>query len=159
MPSLNAHVVDSGLSDADLATFPCSYDSAEEMLVRADLGEGESILVTGVAGGVGSALIQLALVRGARVVAVASESKRDRLLALGAEHFVPRDAATLQESVEGLVGEQGIDVVADVVGGELFGPILKVLRRGGRYTTSGAIGGPTTAIDLRDLIWRRRQSA
>jgi NADPH:quinone reductase-like Zn-dependent oxidoreductase len=154
VPSINAHVIDSPLSDAELATFPCSYDTAEEMLARADLREGETVLITGASGGVGTALIQLAHVRGARVVAVASESKRERLAALGADLFVPRDAGLLQESVEALVGEQAIDVVADVVGGELFGPILKVLRRAGRYTTSGAIGGPTTSIDLRDLIYK-----
>ncbi|MEU6229221.1 alcohol dehydrogenase family protein [Streptomyces sp. NPDC047042] len=154
VPSINAHVIESPLSDAELATFPCSYDTAEEMLARADLGEGEIILITGAAGGVGTALIQLAHVRGARVVAVAGESKRERLQALGVDYFVARDAADLQQSVEALVGEQAIDVVADVVGGELFGPILKVLRRGGRYTTSGAIGGPVTAMDLRDLIYK-----
>jgi NADPH:quinone reductase-like Zn-dependent oxidoreductase len=154
VPSINAHVIDSSLSDAELATFPCSYDTAEEMLARADLGGGETILITGAAGGVGTALIQLAHARGARVVAVAGEPKRERLQALGADYFVARDAANLQQSVEALVGEQAIDVVADVVGGELFGPLLKVLRRAGRYTTSGAIGGPTTGIDLRDLIYK-----
>jgi NADPH:quinone reductase-like Zn-dependent oxidoreductase len=154
VPSINAHAIDSSFSDAELATFPCSYDTAEEMLARAGLGEGETILITGAAGGVGTALIQLAHIRGARVVAVASESKRGRLQALGADYFVARDAANLQQSVEALVGEQAVDVVADVVGGELFAPILKVLRRGGRYTTSGAIGGPTTAMDLRDLIYK-----
>lgn len=154
VPAGNAHRITTPLTDAELATFPCSYDTAEEMLVRADLREGETILVTGAAGGVGTALIQLALVRGARVIAVASVSKRERLLALGAHLFVARDNAELQSAVEALVGDQAVDVVADVVGGELFGPILKVLRRGGRYTTSGAIGGPTTAMDLRDLIYK-----
>jgi NADPH:quinone reductase-like Zn-dependent oxidoreductase len=124
------------------------------MLVRADLTEGETILVTGASGGVGTALIQLALARGARVLAVASPSKKERLDALGVHHFVARDADTLQEDVEGLVGEGGVDVVADVVGGPLFRPVLKVLRRGGRYTTSGAIGGPLTDFDLRDLIYK-----
>lgn len=154
VPAINAHHVASSLSDAELATFPCSYDTAEEMLVRADLGEGETVLVTGAGGGVGTALIQLALVRGARVVAVASGSKRDRLQELGAHHFVARDSDDVQAEVERVVGARGIDVVADVVGGPLFGPILKVLRRGGRYTTSGAIGGPTTTIDLRELIYK-----
>lgn len=153
VPSINAHAIDTSLTDAELATFPCSYDTAEEMLVRADLGEGETVLVTGASGGVGTALIQLAQARGARVLAVASPSKKERLEALGV-HFVARDAATLQEHVERLVGECGVDVVADVVGGPLFGPVLKVLRRGGRYTTSGAIGGPLTEFDLRDLIYK-----
>lgn len=154
VPSINAHVIESPLSDAELATFPCSYDTAEEMLARASLSDGETVLITGAAGGVGTALIQLARVRGARVIAVASESKRDRIMALGAEHFIARDTADLQGAVEALVGEQAIDVVADVVGGELFGSLLKVLRRAGRYTTAGAIGGPTTTIDLRELIYK-----
>jgi NADPH:quinone reductase-like Zn-dependent oxidoreductase len=154
VPSANAHAIDTSMTDAELATFPCSYDTAEEMLARADLAEGETVLITGAAGGVGTALIQLSLVRGARVVAVASSSKRERLEALGVHHFVARDADTLQEDVERKVGEGGVDVVADVVGGPLFRPVLKVLRRGGRYTTSGAIGGPMTDFDLRDLIYK-----
>jgi NADPH:quinone reductase-like Zn-dependent oxidoreductase len=154
VPSLNARVVDTPLSDAELATFPCSYDTAEEMLVRADLSKGETILITGASGGVGTALIQLARARGARVVAVSSASKKERLESLGVRHFVARDPETLQEEVELQIGESGVDVVADVVGGPLFGPTLKVLRRGGRYTTSGAIGGPLTEFDLRDLIYK-----
>ncbi|WP_459985479.1 zinc-binding dehydrogenase [Nocardioides sp. AN3] len=154
VPSVNAHAVASPMTDAELATFPCSYDTAEEMLVRADLAAGETILITGAAGGVGTALIQLALVRGATVIAVASQSKQERLEALGAHYFVRRDVADLEAAVEALVGPRAVDVVGDVVGGALFAPVLKVLRRGGRYTTAGAIGGPTTAMDLRDLIYK-----
>lgn len=51
------------------------------------------------------------------------------------------------------MGIASVDVVADVVGGELFGDILKMLRRGGRYTTAGAIG-PIQPMDLRDLIYK-----
>lgn len=154
VPSLNAHRIASGLSDAELATFPCSYDTAEEMLVRADLAKGETLLVTGAAGGVGTALIQLAHVRGARVIAVAGRSKRVRLEELGADHFVARESDGLVAEVAKLVGSAGVDVVADVVGGALFDPIVKLLRRAGRYTTAGAIGGPVTSFDLRDLIYK-----
>jgi NADPH:quinone reductase-like Zn-dependent oxidoreductase len=154
VPSLNAHPIDSPLSDAELATFPCSYDTAEEMLARARLAKGETIVVTGAAGGVGTALIQLSLARGAHVVAIAGAAKEARLRELGAHDFVPREAERLQDAVERLVGERGTDVVADVVGGDMFGALLKLLRRGGRYTTAGAIAGPTTKIDLRDLIYK-----
>ena len=88
VPSINAHPIDSTLSDAELATFPCSYDTAEEMLERAALAKGETIVITGAAGGVGTALIQLALVRGAQVVAIAGASKEARLRELGAHEFV-----------------------------------------------------------------------
>jgi NADPH:quinone reductase-like Zn-dependent oxidoreductase len=154
VPSINAHPVDSPLSDAELATFPCSYDTAAEMLERAGLAKGETIVVTGAAGGVGTALIQLSLARGAHVVAIAGAAKESRLRELGAHDFVARDTGDLQSSVESLIGKQGADVVADVVGGDMFDALLKLLRRAGRYTTAGAIAGPTTRIDLRDLIYK-----
>jgi NADPH:quinone reductase-like Zn-dependent oxidoreductase len=154
VPSINAHPIVTPLSDAELATFPCSYDTAAEMLDRAGLTKGETIVVTGAAGGVGTALVQLSLAAGARVVAVAGAAKETRLRELGAHDFVARDTGDLQGAVEGLVGERGADVVADVVGGHMFAVLLKLLRRGGRYTTAGAIAGPTTTIDLRDLIYK-----
>jgi len=154
VPSLNALTIDSTLSDAELATFPCSYDTAEEMLERAGLAKGETIVVTGAAGGVGTALIQLSLVRGAHVVAIAGAGKEARLRELGAHEFVARDTDDLRGDVERIVGERAVDVVADVVGGDMFDALLKLLCRGGRYTTAGAIAGPTTQIDLRDLIYK-----
>ena len=154
VPAVNAHRIETTLSDAELATFPCSYDTAEEMLGRARLAEGETIVVTGAAGGVGTAVIQLALVRGAHVVAVASANKEARLRALGAHDFIAREEPDLQKAIEAVVGARNTQVVADVVGGEMFDPVMKVLARGGRYTTAGAIGGPTTRIDLRDLIYK-----
>jgi NADPH:quinone reductase-like Zn-dependent oxidoreductase len=157
VPAVNAHAVDSPLSDAELATFPCSYDTAEEMLQRADLRAGETIVVTGAAGGVGTALIQLALVREARVVAIASASKRERLLDLGAHEFVARDVPDLRAAVEERIGPRGAHVAADVVGGDMFDVLMKLLGRAGRYTTAGAIGGPSTTIDLRDLIYKDLQ--
>jgi len=154
VPEGNAHRVDSPLSDAELATFPCSYDTAEEMLQRARLADGETIVVTGAAGGVGTALIQLASLRGARVVAIAGAAKEKRLRALGAHEFVARESEDVQREIERVIGERGAHVAADVVGGPVFDVLLKVLRRGGRYTTAGAIAGPVTRIDLRDLIYK-----
>jgi NADPH:quinone reductase-like Zn-dependent oxidoreductase len=154
VPAENADVVVSALSDAELATFPTSYDTAEEMLERARLSDGEAIVITGAAGGVGTALIQLALIRGARVIAIAGSSKEERIRSLGAHEFVTRETADVRGAIERLVGEQGVDVVADVVGGPIFGGLIKVLRRGGRYTTAGALAGPIQALDLRDLIYK-----
>lgn len=153
-PSENAHAHRSSLSDAELATFPTSYDTAEEMLARAGLAEGETVLVTGAAGGVGTALVQLARVRGASVIALAGASKRERLLELGADHFIAREGADLRSAVEAIAGPEGIHVVADVIGGPMFPWMLKVLRRGGRYCCAGAIAGPVQPMDLRDLIYK-----
>ncbi len=154
VPAPNAHVVESDLSDEELATFPCSYDTAEEMLVRTDLAAGETVVVTGAAGGVGTALIQLAKVRGARVIAIASAAKEERVRAVGADAFLARDAEDLVGKVRTLSGDAGAHVVADVVGGPSFGDLLKMLRRAGRYATAGAIAGPLETIDLRDLIYQ-----
>lgn len=154
VPGINAHRIDSPLSDAELATFPCSYDTAEEMLQRARLADGETLVVTGAAGGVGTALIQLASLRGARVVAVAGAAKEKRLRALGADEFVARESEDVQREIERVIGERGAHVAADVVGGPVFDVLMKVLRRGGRYTTAGAIAGPVTRFDLRDLIYK-----
>lgn len=150
----NAHAVRSGLSDAELATFPTSYDTAEEMLERTRLGDGETVVVTGAAGGVGTALIQLSLIRGARVIAIAGASKAERLRALGAQHVIARETPDLFAAVEAVAGPQGADVVVDVVGGPMFGSLLKMLSRGGRYASAGAIAGPVQPMDLRDLIYK-----
>ena len=154
VPAGNAHAVEIPLSDAELATFPTSYDTAEEMLERTRLSTGETIVITGAAGGVGTALIQLARIRGARVVAIAGASKKERLLSIGAHELVSRDASNVREGVMAFVGPQGTDVVADVVGGAIFGDLLKMLRRGGRYATAGAIAGPIQSMDLRELIYK-----
>ena len=82
--SRHAHAITSDLSDVELASFPCSYSTAENMLTRAKVCKDETILVTGASGGVGSATVQLAQARGANVIAVTSASKAKALLELGA---------------------------------------------------------------------------
>jgi NADPH:quinone reductase-like Zn-dependent oxidoreductase len=154
VPTENAYAVSTDLSDLELATFPTSYDTAEEMLERARLSSGETVVVTGAAGGVGTALIQLARVRGARVVALAGASKEGRLRELGVHTFVSRESGDVRARIEALTGPLGVDVVADVVGGALFGDLLKMLCRGGRYVSAGAIAGPVQPMDLRDLIYK-----
>jgi NADPH:quinone reductase-like Zn-dependent oxidoreductase len=151
VPAVNAFRIESPLSDAELATFPCSSSTAEYMLTRAGLGDGESVLVTGASGGVGSALVQLAKRRGARVVALAGESKMAALRDLGADHVLPRDLPDLLAALEAALGRNKVDAVADIVGGPRFPELLACIRRGGRYVTSGAIAGPLVEIDLRTL--------
>jgi NADPH:quinone reductase-like Zn-dependent oxidoreductase len=145
-PSAYAHSISSSLSDIELACFPCAYSAAENMLARAAVGAGETVLVTGASGGVGSAAVQLARRRGARVIAVAATDKAAAVSALGAERVIERAA-----DPEQLLGGESVDVVVDVAGGGGFAARLAVLRRGGRYTTAGAIAGPVVELDLRTL--------
>jgi len=80
----HAHAVKSDLTDVELASFPCSYSTAENMLTRANVQANETVLVTGASGGVGSAAVQLARARGAEVIAVTSPPKAEELIRLGA---------------------------------------------------------------------------
>jgi NADPH:quinone reductase-like Zn-dependent oxidoreductase len=145
-PSLHAHRVNSELSDVELASFPCAYGTAENILTRINLQAGERVLITGASGGVGSAAVQLAKRRGAEVIAMAADAKAGIVRALGASQVVPRDA-----NLEALFGQEYFDAVVDIVGGSQFGAILSVLKRGGRYGVSGAISGPIVDLDLRTL--------
>jgi NADPH:quinone reductase-like Zn-dependent oxidoreductase len=146
VPARNARRIGSALSDVELASFPCSYSAAENMLARAGVASGETVLVTGASGGVGSAAVQLARRRGARVVAIAGPAKAVAVGALGAARVLSRDADLGDDP-----GRESVDVVIDVVGGRQFPQLLEVLRPGGRYAVAGAIAGPVVELDLRTL--------
>ena len=145
-PSAHAHRITSNLSDAELASFPCAYSAAENMLTRVALTRGERVLITGASGGVGSAAVQLAVRRGADVIAVVGSDKATAVRALGAGKCIPRGT----DLVEALGGES-VDVVIDIVGGTQFVQLFALLRRGGCYAVAGAIAGPVVALDLRTL--------
>lgn len=151
MPSRNALAVESELSDAELATFSCSYSTAEGMLDRASVTAADTVLVPGASGGVGGALVQLAKRRGARVIALASEAKHEAVAKLGPDRILPRSP----DNLRGALGEEErVTVVADITGGPMFPALIDVLERGGRYTCSGAIAGPIVSLDLRTMYLR-----
>ncbi len=152
-PVGNVHPVETDLSDAELATFACSTGTAEHLLTVADVAAGDTVVVTGASGGVGTAVIQLARSRGAHVVAVASAAKAGALAELGAHAVVDRASDDLPAAVVAAAPEGRIDAITDVVGGVLFEQLIPLLRRGGRYATSGAIAGPIVELDLRHLIY------
>ncbi len=150
VPAINAHAIDSTFTDIELASFPCSYATAEHMLHRADVRPDQWVLVTGASGGVGGALIQLARRRGAKVIAVTSSSKREAVIATGADVVVDKELDALSEAVLD-VSSGGVHVFADVVGGGGFAVLFEAIRPGGHYTTAGAIAGPIVPLDLRTL--------
>lgn len=142
----HAYKVNSHYSDVELASFPCSYSTAENMLYRSNAKHGETVLITGASGGVGSAAVQLAKARGAYVVAVTSKSKAQQLKDLGADNVIFREDDLVQA-----LGKNSIDVVVDLVAGEQWPKLLDVLKPKGRYAVSGAIGGPLVELDIRTL--------
>lgn len=150
IPATNAIPVVSDLSDAELATFSCSYVTAEGMLTRANVTDTDTVLVPGASGGVGGALVQLAKRRGARVIALASESKHADVKNLGADLVLPRNPTDLRNAL----GDDKVTVVADIVGGDYWPTLIDVIERGGWYACSGAIAGPIVNLDLRTLYLR-----
>ncbi|PKH06134.1 alcohol dehydrogenase family protein [Moritella sp. Urea-trap-13] len=138
--------ITSDWSDAELGTIPCAYGTSENMLHRADLKAGETVLITGASGGVGSASVQLAKRRKAKVIAIAGESKHSKVSQLGADLLFGRSDDLLAE-----LGEQSVDVIIDNVAGAGFPTMLKLLKRGGRLVSSGAIAGPIVDLDMRDM--------
>lgn len=144
-PAVESLAVACDWSDADLASIPCAYSTAENMLHRAHVG-AERVLITGASGGVGSAAVQLAKRRGAYVIALCSATKFEDVKALGADQVVDRNA-----DLVATLGEGCVDVVLDLVAGDQWPSFLDVLRRGGRYAVAGAIAGPLAQIDVRTL--------
>ena len=147
VPADNVFTVDSTLTDDELATFACSWSAAENMLARVDLTAGQRIAITGASGGVGSALVQLATLRGAVVTAIAAAAKAPAVAAMGADLVVARETSDVPQ----VAAQDGgpFDVVADVVGGPDVAGWLHSLRRGGIYVCAGAVAGPVVDLDLR----------
>jgi len=142
----HAFEINSDYTDIELASFPCSYSTSENLLTRANVSENDIVLVSGASGGVGSATIQLARARGAEVIAITSESKAEEIKALGASKVVLRD-----ENLVEVLGRNSVTVVIDLVAGETWSDFLEVLKPKGRYAVSGAIAGPIVELDVRTL--------
>lgn len=142
----HAYQLKTDLTDVELASFPCSYSTAENMLTRSRVAKGDRVLISGASGGVGSAAIQLAKARGATVIAITSPSKNEQVLELGADEVVPRNTNLVEA-----LGNNSVDVVIDLVAGEQWPQFLEVLRPKGRYAVSGAIGGAMVELDVRTL--------
>ena len=146
VPATEVFPVDCDWSDAELATIPCAYATAETMLERAKCDEGSNVLVTGASGGVGSATIQLAKRRGAKVFALTTAEKASQVKNIGADVIINRD-----DDLTTSLDDNEMEIVVDNVAGDTFPTLLKTLKSGGRYASSGAIAGPVVSLDMRDL--------
>jgi NADPH2:quinone reductase len=147
VPQLNCHVMPERMSYADGAAMGLTYLTAHFALVeRGRLQAGETVLVTGGAGGVGYAAVQVAKALGAAVVAaVASDEKAACVKAGGADHVVRTDVANLRDAfrkqIHDAVGARGIDLVIDSVGGDVFDASLRAMAWCGRLVIVGFAAG------------------
>jgi NADPH:quinone reductase len=138
-----ARPIPAGLDVATAATVVQSYGTGLFALERrAQLAEGETLLVLGAGGGVGLAAVDLGRALGARVIAAASsEEKRKVALAAGAEAAIDYTTEDLKARARELAGGTGVDVVYDPIGGDLAEPALRALGDFGRYLVIGFVGG------------------
>jgi len=122
-------------------------------LRTAELKAGETLVVLGASGGVGSAGVQIGKAIGARVFAVVSTAgKAERLQALGADHVVTLSDGPLAEQAQKLTEGKGVDVVLDTVGGNVTGQAVSSLASFGRLVHLGYSAGTSLTIDSLDLI-------
>jgi len=146
------HPMPATVSFAEAAAMGLVYLTAHLALVaRARLTAGEVVLVTGAAGGVGLAAVQIAKAFGATVVAaVSSEEKAALVVANGADHVVYTNLPDLRESLRdqvfAAVGKRGVDVIIDSVGGDLFDACLRVIAWCGRLVVVGFAAGRVPEI-------------
>ena len=141
-----------GFPAVDAAAFIMIYATSWHALMdRAALKAGETVLVLGAAGGVGTAAIQLAKAAGARVIAAASSDDKCALCReLGADetinYSVHAPDGSLREEIKRLTGGKGPDVVYDPVGGAFAEPVFRSIAWRGRYLVVGFASGPIPAL-------------
>ena len=137
-----------GFSFVDAAAFIMTYATSHHALVdRAQLKAGETLLVLGAAGGVGTAAIQIAKAMGARVIAAASSDEKCALCkSIGADSTINYTKENLREAIKALTSGNGPDVIYDPVGGDLAEPAFRSIGWRGRYLVVGFAAGPIPAL-------------
>lgn len=157
VPSAMLMPVPPRLSLAEAAAIPEAWFTAYlNLFFEGSLKPGERLLVHAAASGVGTAAIQLARRAGCSVVATArSEKKCEALSALGADLVVDTSRQEFLSRIEATFGKESVDLVLDSVGGPLFSPNIRSLRRGGRIVLIASMAGPGAEIDLRAVLAKR----
>ncbi|MGO0631363.1 NADPH:quinone oxidoreductase family protein [Pseudomonas sp. SAR267] len=137
---------------ATAAAFGMTYGTSMHALKqRGQLQPGETLLVLGASGGVGLAAVEIGKAMGARVIAAASSAEKLAVAkAAGADETIDYSQASLKEEIKRLTGGQGVDVIYDPVGGELFDQAVRGLAWQGRLLVVGFASGtiPQMAANL-----------
>jgi NADPH:quinone reductase len=147
-PAAQALPLPPGFELAHAAAFTFTYGTSHHALVdRAQLKAGETVLVLGAAGGVGSAAVQIAKAMGATVIAAAStDEKCAWCRQIGADAAINYSTQDLREALKGLTGGKGPDVVYDPVGDKFAESAFRAIAWRGRYLVVGFAGGAIPAL-------------
>ncbi|HTR98016.1 MAG TPA: zinc-binding dehydrogenase [Candidatus Acidoferrales bacterium] len=156
VPAANCLAFPERLSFEQAAAVPLVFLTAWHMLVtRAGLASGEDVLVIGAGSGVGSAAVQIARRRGARVIATVGDPARfERARALGALEVIDHAHEDVAARVRALTQRKGVEVVFEHVGGRIFEAGVAALARDGRLVTCGATIGGRVTLDVNVLFGR-----
>ena len=156
VPAVNVIPKPQHLSFEEAASVPLVFLTAWHMLVgRAGIKPGDSVLVHAGGSGVGIAAIQIAKLFGAYVITTAgSNDKIEKAKALGADHAVNYTLHDFEKEVKKLTGGQGVDIVIDHIGPEVWDKSIRSLARNGRLVTCGSTSGPSVGVDLRYVFSR-----
>ena len=143
-----------GFSYVDAAAFIMIYaTSYHALLDRAQLKAGETVLILGAAGGVGTSAIQIAKAMGARVIAAASSDEKCALCkSIGADETINYATENLRERIKALTDGKGPDVIYDPVGGEYTEPAFRSIAWRGRYLVVGFAAGPIPALPFNLML-------
>lgn len=153
------------VSFEEAASIPLAYATAYRMMYsRGAVKAGETVLVLGASGGVGTACVLLAKLAGATVIACAgSDEKSERLRSIGADHVVNYRTSNMREAVWGVIGKPklagagGVDVAVNFTGGKTWKDTLRCVKMGGRMLTCGATAGFDEEVDVR-YVWSFEQN-
>lgn len=150
VPAVAAVPIPDAMSFETAAGFRTNYMTAlHAFRQRAEVKAGETVLILGAAGGVGSAGIEVAKVMGARVIAAASsEAKRAYATKLGADHTIGIEAETFRDRIKEITNGRGVDVVYDPVGGALTELAFRSLAWRGRHLVVGFAAGAIPALPV-----------
>jgi NADPH2:quinone reductase len=139
-----------GMPFEDAAAFLMTYGTSHHALMdRAALRSGETVLVLGAAGGVGTAAVQIAKAAGARVIAAVSTDEKAALCrSIGADDTINYTSVSLRDALKSLTGGRGPDVIYDPVGGDVAEPAFRSIGWRGRYLVVGFAQGDIPSLPL-----------
>jgi len=157
VPDTNLLPLPSRLSFEEASALPLCLLTAWQMVFKkARVSPGQTVLVQAAGSGVSSLAIQLCKMVGARVITTTStDEKAARARQLGADEVINYTSQDLVAEVRRLTGKNGVDVVLEHVGGEVFAKSILATRWGGRVVTVGATSGHAASIDLRQIFFRQ----
>ena len=156
LPAANVIPIPDGVSFSEASALPVAYGTAHKMVYsRGKIEAGESVVVLGASGGVGTACVQLAKQVGASVIAISgSPSKLDLLRKLGADEAICATGTEFAREVWDLTGRRGADVVIDFTGATSWAGTIRCAAKNGRILVCGATSGYEAETDLR-FLWTR----